>query len=287
MTPLTALLLATPWFGMSLTPPSPALAPPPGVASPAFVSNPAPLPRLQPTTPFLLSPRGGSLLAQAGGQMDDTETPTGVASSGPTGEAAAEPATTSDTATAPTAATATGPSLGEQLAQRKKVARIHKAFGLSTWTAMTATVALGFIQYHNLYGFFADRASTPCVKGDAIFGQGQCSGKPWPHAAAAGVTAALYTTTFALSFLMPDPLDIAHQKTSAGHRLRLHKALRWVHLSGMIAQILLGVVIANGSAFGLDRANHYKTLRALATVHMATGLVTYGALTAAGAIMIF
>jgi hypothetical protein len=37
--------------------------------------------------------------------------------------------------------------------------------------------------------------------------------------------------------------------------------------------------------FGLDRANDYGTMQALATVHMATGLVTYGTLTWAGARM--
>lgn len=239
MTPFAALLLATPVFGLSLTPPAQVMAVP---------------------LPAAVRPDVGLDTGAAEATED---------SAGTEAEEGADAA----------------PSLGEQLRRRKKIARIHKAFGIATWSAMTVTLVLGGIQYHNLYGFFADQGHNPCVQGDAIFGQGQCTGVPWPHAAAAAVTSALYATTFTLSFLMPDPLDVAEQDTEAGRRLRTHKLLRWVHLAGMAAQIVLGVVIAN-PALGLDRANDYRTLQALSTVHMLTGFVTYGALTWAGAIMI-
>ncbi|MFW6087628.1 MAG: hypothetical protein ACODAG_10525, partial [Myxococcota bacterium] len=180
-----------------------------------------------------------------------------------------------------------GPDLGTQLRQRQKMATIHRAFGIATWSAMTLTTVLGFIQYHNLYGFFAGRDDNPCVRGEAIFGQGQCSGTPWPHLGAALATTALYTTTFTLSYFMPDPLDVAEQDNEAGRKLRTHKILRWVHFAGMAAQAALGVVVANGERFGLDRTNDYGALQGLSTVHMLTGLVTYGALTWAGAIMVF
>ena len=55
----------------------------------------------------------------------------------------------------------------------------------------------------------------------------------------------------------------------------------------MLTQIGLGIVSATSEWFGLDRANDYKALRGIATAHMAVSLVTYGALTWAGAIMIF
>lgn len=102
----------------------------------------------------------------------------------------------------------------------------------------------------------------------------------------AGITTALYATTFTLSLMMPDPDHLSEGKGEFASTLRMHKLLRWVHLGGMIAQALLGIVIANGP-FGLDRANHYSTLQALATVHMGLGLVTWGALTWAGALMVF
>lgn len=171
----------------------------------------------------------------------------------------------------------------EEVKRRNSLAEIHRPLGIATWAAMTVTLALGFIQYYNLYGFFADQGSNPCVEGDAVFGQGQCTGFPWPHALAAGVTTGLYAATFTVSLMMPDPDDLANAKGEFAERVRLHKLLRWVHFGGMLAQIGLGIVIANA----FDRANDYDTLQTLATVHLAAGIVTYGALTWAGALMTF
>lgn len=184
-----------------------------------------------------------------------------------------------------------GPSLSKeeykaQLRERNSIAKIHKTLGIATWGAMTATVALGVIQYYNLYGFFADQGSNPCVEGNAIFGQDSCTGTPWPHAVAAGVTTGLYATTFTLSLMMPDPDDLSSGKGEFASTLRTHKFLRWVHFGGMVAQIVLGIILSN-EVTGLDRANDYDTLQTLATVHLATGIVTYGALTWAGALMTF
>ena len=86
---------------------------------------------------------------------------------------------------------------------------------------------------------------------------------------------------------MPDPLGVSEGNSDFARKLRTHKILRWVTFAGMLAQIGLGVVIANGDWFGMDRANNYKTLRALATAHLALGTVTWGALTWAGSIMLF
>jgi hypothetical protein len=100
------------------------------------------------------------------------------------------------------------------------------------------------------------------------------------------ITSALYVTTFGLSVLMPDPDNADEGDSEYAETLSLHKTLRWVHAGGMLVQLLLGIVVANGDAFGLDRANDYGTLQALGTVHLATGLITYGALTWAMSLML-
>lgn len=174
--------------------------------------------------------------------------------------------------------------IAAQLRQRQEMGIIHRAFGIATWASMLVTVGLGLIQYYNLYGFLGSRDDNPCVNGTAIFGQEQCYGAPWPHRVASLTTTALYATTFALSFAMPDPLGAS--EGASGADLELHKALRWVHFGGMIAQIFLGFM-ASQSWFGLDRANHFEALQAIATVHQVVGLATFGALTASAAVVMF
>ena len=192
-------------------------------------------------------------------------------------------------ASAPTSNTRVDPKQAAYLADIKRrngLVAIHRPLGIATWGAMTIAEVLGFIQYYNKYGLFAGPGSNPCVSGSATFGQGQCT-NPVLHLTAAGITTALYAATFAISLALPDPDDLARGRGEFASRLRTHKLLRWVHFGGMLAQILLGIVIAHGSSFGLDRADDYRMLQGLATVHLVAGLVTYGALTWAGALMTF
>ncbi|NOY92187.1 MAG: hypothetical protein GXP55_13405 [Deltaproteobacteria bacterium] len=179
------------------------------------------------------------------------------------------------------------PTYGELMEQRQRVAGVHKILGISTFAAMAGTLALGIIQYRNLYGAFASRRDNPCARGHATFGQGQCSGTPWLHLLSGLTTFALYTTTFSLAVAMPDPGGLDEGRGAFARRLRLHKLLRWVHLIGMAVQMGLGFVIANGARFGIDRANNYSTLRALSTVHLAAGVVTFAALGWSGYLMAF
>lgn len=230
MGPLTALLFATPLFGLSLNI-DPSVGQPPAVIIDA----------------------GAVLAVQVSTELEEPHEPT----------------------------------TADLVRQRNKIKKIHKAFGIATWSMMTVTVAAGFIQFYNKYGWWDSQANNPCVRGDAIFGQGQCSGQPTLHLTLGVLTSALYFTTFGLSFAMPDPLKVSEGNSDFARKLRTHKILRWVTFAGMLAQIGLGVVIANSNAFGLDRANNYKTLRALATTHLALGLVTWGAMTWTGSIMLF
>ena len=173
----------------------------------------------------------------------------------------------------------------EQVRQRRELGQIHRALGIATWVSMTATVALGFIQYYNLYGIGAGQDQNPCAAGGAVFGQEQCYGIPWPHRISAITTSALYTATFALSFAMPDPNGASQGPGAYAEHLRIHQILRWVHLAGMVAQAVMGIALTTG-AFG-DRANDYNTLQTVAAVHQVIGWTTWGVLTAAGAIMLF
>lgn len=148
-------------------------------------------------------------------------------------------------------------------------------------------MASGFVQFYNQYGWWASQADNPCVQGTAWPSQNQCSGVPTGHLTLTVLTSAAFFTTWGLSLALPDPLKVSEGDSRFAKRLRAHKALSWVSFAGFITQIALGVVIANSERFGLDRANDYETLRAIATAHLAVGLVTYGSLTAQGALMVF
>lgn len=171
--------------------------------------------------------------------------------------------------------------------KRNKLKNVHKWLGITTWSLMTITLVSGYIQFYNKYGWWDPVGDTPCVTGNAVLGQNNCTGQPVWHATFVALTTATYFATFAISFTMPDPLKVSEGNSKFARKLRTHKKLRWATFSGMVAQILLGVVIANGHRFGLDRANNYKALRALATTHLAIGTATWGTMTAAGALMLF
>jgi hypothetical protein len=179
------------------------------------------------------------------------------------------------------------PTTADLVRKRNRLKKPHKIMGITTWALTTLTVASGFVQYYNQYGWFQSQSSNPCVSGNAWPTQNQCSGSPVGHLTLSVVTSAAFFATFGISLAMPDPLGLDEGDGKFAKKLRAHKALRWVTFAGFLAQIALGVVAANGEWFGIDRANNYNTLRAIATAHLAVGVVTWGALTAQGALMVF
>lgn len=250
MGPLTALLLATPIFGFALAPPE--LDGLPQATMPA---------------------------AQVESSLDlDVE----ADSDGASGSADA-----SGSSEEPSAGPVDQATYVSQLRKRAKLATIHRTLGIATWATTTLAVISGTIQYRNLYGapFATDMADTPCVQGDATFGQDQCYGAPAVHAIPGFVAGGLYLTTMGLHLAMPDPDHASVGDSKFAKTLRTHKILRWVHLTGMVTQMVLGIVMAN-PGLGLDRANDYDTLKKLAGMHLATGYITLGALTWAGTIML-
>jgi hypothetical protein len=255
---LTALVLATPLFGLSLTPPS------------------LDAMTLSATPPALLQSADGDDDSEIGelegGAIDKVEegdeTPSEL------------PAPELDTAKLDKE------TFKLQLRKRARLAKIHRTLGITTWALTSLAVIAGGIQFHNLYGG-KTAASTPCVQGNAWLGQDQCSGTPWFHALTGFAAGAAYFSTLGLAVAMPDPDNASVGDSKYAKTVRMHKLLRWVHLGGMVAQMVLGIVIANPKLQGdLNRASDYKAQRGLAIVHLSTGLVTLGALSWAGTIML-
>jgi hypothetical protein len=149
---------------------------------------------------------------------------------------------------------------------------------------MTSNLVIGMLQYNDRYGWGVGVDQTPCASGHGIV-LNECTGTPWVHVTSASITTTLYAGTFLLSLLMPDPNDADEGPGTFAEHLRIHEVLRWIHSIGMLAQIVIGALLSNG-VFG-DRANHFDTMQAMATVHQAIGWTTWGALTGAAAVMLF
>jgi hypothetical protein len=253
---LTALVLATPIFGLSLTPPT--LASLPTAAAPIVAQ------------------------LESGLDLEDDE----EVSSGST-QTSDEDGEVVDEAAA---RKVRGPVRDKetykmQLRKRAKLTTLHRTLGITTWALTGLAVIAGTIQWRNMYA--GKIGTNPCVEGHAWLGQKQCYGNPWFHELTGFASGAAYFTTLSVAIAMPDPDNASKGDSEYAKNLRTHKILRWVHLTGMVAQIVLGTLIAspriNG---GLDRANNYDTLRKLSIVHLATGYVTFGALSWAGTIML-
>ncbi len=209
-------------------------------------------------------------------------------------EASVSATTKGDSEASANAEEDSGPKLSQdqyviQLRKRAKIAKIHRTLGIATWAMTGVAVVAGTVQYRNLYGvpLSTKLEDTPCVKGNAWPNQDQCSGTPWFHAITGFSAGGLYFSTLGLAMFMPDPDNASKGNSKFSKTLRMHKLLRWVHLAGMLSQMVVGTIIANPGLSGLDRANDYKTLKALSGFHLGAGYVTLGALSYAGTIMLF
>lgn len=164
------------------------------------------------------------------------------------------------------------------LKRRAAIRPIHRLMGITTWAAVGATAIVGSLRYANVIGF-GERLCDP-GGGDPIFGTEFGCGaglKIW-HLTGATLTLLSYATTRTLAALMPDPDDAAAGPGKHAARLRIHRALSWVHLAGMAAMPVLGLLTSASS--GQERED-------LATAHLVVGYATFATISVAGSLMLF
>jgi hypothetical protein len=157
-------------------------------------------------------------------------------------------------------------------ADREELKKHHFWLGITTWASFAATTVLGTMRYANVVGF----GEPLCAQGNTpILGRewGCGDGLKVQHLVSGGFTTASYAATRTLAALMPDSEYVDYPK------LRLHRALSWVHLAGMIATPLLGIATA--------ATDDPSTRDTLATVHLGVAYGTLAAISTAGALMAF
>lgn len=157
-------------------------------------------------------------------------------------------------------------------ADREELKKHHFWLGITTWASFAATTALGTMRYANVVGF----GEPLCAEGNTpILGRewGCGAGLRTQHLVSGTFTAMSYAATRTVAALMPDAEQVDYPK------LRVHRALSWVHLAGMIATPLLGIATSATDDPG--------TRDTLATVHLGVAYGTLAAISAAGALMAF
>lgn len=162
---------------------------------------------------------------------------------------------------------------------RQQMVSLHRPLGIATFATLTVTEVLGLfaaINQRTLIGPGECRAGGNPILG-AEFG---CNGLSALHGVFSFATVTLYATTGIYALSMPDPERAAEGSSRGATRLRIHKALAWVHAIGMVAMPVLGFIAANPNAFGIQdvRGDYAAGFR---TAHEFLGFVTWGALGAA------
>ena len=234
----------------------------------------------------------------------DSEHPAGSGDStaaAPAADTPSQPAATS-TPAADASANASAPAEEEPsvdlMRHREHLVRMHRPLGLATWASLLITEIAGTILAVNQRTVFGVGAcniptndgSNPCLLGDFGGGRGPLNAF---HELSAFITVGFYAATGLYAMAMPDPEHASVGSDSRASRLRVHKALAWVHMLGMVLLPILGVLSVEPGLVGLNidttnsmtltssraRIDNYQS--DMRTVHLAVGYVTFAALTIA------
>jgi hypothetical protein len=150
------------------------------------------------------------------------------------------------------AAVARQAELTRALERRRQLLRLHQLGGFATLATMTATVIVGQLNYNDKYG-----------------GGGDTGRYHLTHQALAYTTAGVFTATGLLALFAPSPFEKPLRFDTA----TLHKTAMLVATTGLVAQVVLGILTA--------RHEGSVSQRDFALAHQIVGYTTLAA-TAAG-----
>jgi hypothetical protein len=149
-------------------------------------------------------------------------------------------------------------ALAADVERRRSYLNIHQATGIATWALMGATVVVGQLNYHDLYG-----------------GGGYTQRYQNPHRALAAATTATFAFTGIIALAAPEPYPKKLRLDSA----TLHKGSMALTTLGIVSQIALGIWAHQS----LGNANQPQIARA----HQAVGYATFAAMTVGAVTLLF
>jgi hypothetical protein len=159
-----------------------------------------------------------------------------------------------------------------------------RGFQVATTAIMAATGVLGFIQFHDEYGFHDEYYETQCGRGqygDPVLDYcGEAT--PWPHLVLAGASAGGLLGTVILSTTVD--YDRAARRDGDW---RTYEVTRWVALVMGVLQAGAGAFLANSVRAGIfDPVEDFDLMQGFAVAHMALGAANVG-LNLANSILLF
>jgi hypothetical protein len=156
------------------------------------------------------------------------------------------------------AAAARQAELSRELARRRQLLRLHQLGGFATLATMTATVVVGQLNYNDKYG-----------------GGGDTGKYHTTHAVLAYSTAGIFAATGVLALLAPSPFEKPFRWDTA----TLHKTAMLVATTGLVAQVVLGIVTSGKEGS--------TSQRDFALAHQIVGYTTLAATWAGFTVLLF
>jgi hypothetical protein len=142
--------------------------------------------------------------------------------------------------------------LAKQVKKRRLMLQLHQGFGFATLALLAATCVLGQLEYDDKF----TRSGTDTGRYLTA------------HESLAYASTATFATTGLLGLLAPTP----YKKPLKLDAALLHKVMMGIATAGFLAELALGFATAAGGGELFQRD--------LAITHLATGYVTFGAMTA-------
>lgn len=168
-------------------------------------------------------------------------------------------------------------------ARNNHIMNWNRALQVSTTLAMAVTGALGFVQFHDEYGFHDEYSETNCGRGqgDPVFAYcGEST--PVPHLIGAATSAVGLISSVAVSTQVD--FDRAARRDSDW---RIYETTRWVALGLGLAQAVGGALLANAQRAGvLSYEDDFDLMQGVAVAHMALGAANVG-MNLANSILLF
>ncbi len=142
---------------------------------------------------------------------------------------------------------------------------VRRGVKAATIGALGATAGLGLVLALNRPTWFGEGR---CEEGDPVLGDYGCNELSLLHGVGAITSLVGYTASMTLDATTPRPPP---------RKPALHRALTYVHVGGLVAAPVLGLIGSYPTVFGLRDSEDLK--RGLRTVHMTTAVLSFAAFT--------